>query len=53
MMDGLEPEEKARLKQQMAMQQDPTKMLGQLWGDVTGSGGATESPGKSPKKIKK
>jgi len=44
-MEGLEPEEKARMKEQMAMQSDPTKMLGQLWGDITGS---TEEKGETP-----
>jgi hypothetical protein len=39
MMEGMDPEEKARFKQQMAMQNDPKKMLGQLFGDVTGGGG--------------
>lgn len=36
MMENLEPEEKARMQQQMEMQKDPTKMLASLWGDVTG-----------------
>ena len=36
MMENLEPEEKARMQQQMEMQKDPTKMLSQLWGDMTG-----------------
>jgi ER membrane protein complex subunit 7 len=49
MMEGLEPEERERMKQQMEMQQDPTKMLGQLFGGF----GATE-PEKPPKiKAKK
>jgi hypothetical protein len=38
MMDGMEPEEKARFKQQMAMQSDPKKMLSQLFGDVAETG---------------
>lgn len=50
MMDQLEPEEKARMKQQMAMQSDPSKMLGQLWEDIK-SGGAQEEPQR--RKIKK
>lgn len=32
MMEGLEPEEKERMQKQMAMQNDPSKMLGQLFG---------------------
>ena len=40
-MEGMDPEEKARFKQQMAMQNDPKKMLGQLFGDGSaGSGDA-------------
>jgi ER membrane protein complex subunit 7 len=37
MMEGMEPEEKEQMKKQMEMQKDPTKMLGQLWGDITGT----------------
>jgi hypothetical protein len=46
MMEGLEPEEKEAMKKQMAMQQDPTKMLGQMFG----GGGEPET---KPKKLKK
>ena len=45
MMEGLEPEERERMKRQMEMQQDPSKMLGQLFG------GGDEVDAK--KKIKK
>jgi len=45
MMENLEPEEKARMKRQMAMQSDPSKMLGQLWGDLTSGGGGDDSAG--------
>lgn len=45
MMDQLEPEEKERMKKQMAMQQDPTQMFGQLWGELTGGGNAAEGTG--------
>jgi hypothetical protein len=38
------------MKQQMKMQKDPTKMFGQLWGDLTGS---EEESVSKPKKIKK
>mmetsp|Transcript_3262 Transcript_3262/g.6774 ORF Transcript_3262/g.6774 Transcript_3262/m.6774 type:complete len:215 (-) Transcript_3262:249-893(-) len=38
MMEGLEPEEKARMKEQMKNQQDPTAMFSQMWGDITGAG---------------
>lgn len=37
MMENMDEEEKARMKQQMEMQKDPTKMLSSLWGDLTGS----------------
>eukprot|EP00538_Stauroneis_constricta_P006925 CAMPEP_0119565096 /NCGR_PEP_ID=MMETSP1352-20130426/28998_1 /TAXON_ID=265584 /ORGANISM="Stauroneis constricta, Strain CCMP1120" /LENGTH=226 /DNA_ID=CAMNT_0007613945 /DNA_START=8 /DNA_END=688 /DNA_ORIENTATION=+ len=36
LMEGLEPEEKARMKAQMEAQKDPTKMFSQMWGDLTG-----------------
>jgi hypothetical protein len=48
MMEGLDPEEKARMKQQMQAQQDPTKMLSQMWGEITGdsaAGGGDENQG--------
>jgi hypothetical protein len=38
MMEGLDPEEKARLKSQMEAQKDPTQMLSQMFGDITGAG---------------
>ena len=47
MMEGLDPEEKERMKQQMEMQKDPSKMLSQLWGDI--SGGEADA-GKAKKK---
>ena len=37
MMEGLDPKEKARMKQQMEAQKDPTKMLSQMWGEITGA----------------
>lgn len=43
MMEGLDPEEKERMKQQMEMQKDPTKMLSQLWGDISGENAAVEA----------
>ena len=36
MMEGLEPEERAKMKEQMEMQQDPTKMLNQFWEGISG-----------------
>lgn len=50
MMEGLDPEEKARMKEQMKNQQDPTAMLSQMWGDITG--GEEEAP-KSKKERRK
>eukprot|EP00531_Pseudo-nitzschia_arenysensis_P011269 CAMPEP_0116130940 /NCGR_PEP_ID=MMETSP0329-20121206/8742_1 /TAXON_ID=697910 /ORGANISM="Pseudo-nitzschia arenysensis, Strain B593" /LENGTH=214 /DNA_ID=CAMNT_0003625341 /DNA_START=109 /DNA_END=753 /DNA_ORIENTATION=- len=37
MMEGLEPEEKARMREQMKNQQDPSAMFSQMWGDITGA----------------
>lgn len=53
MMDQMEPEEKARMKEQMAMQSDPSKMLGQLWGDITSGGGEPEQKSPSTKAARK
>mmetsp|Transcript_9251 Transcript_9251/g.9943 ORF Transcript_9251/g.9943 Transcript_9251/m.9943 type:complete len:223 (+) Transcript_9251:73-741(+) len=50
MMEGLEPEEKARMKEQMKNQQDPSQMLTKMWGEITGGGEEEES---SPLKTKK
>lgn len=49
MMEGMDDEEKAKMKQQMEMQKDPTKMLGQLWGDITGTGENESSKSKKTK----
>jgi ER membrane protein complex subunit 7 len=49
MMENLDPEEREQMKKQMAMQQDPTKMLGELFGGFSGEA-ETKS---STKKIKK
>jgi len=51
MMEGLDPEEKARMKEQMKAQQDPSAMLTQMWGDMTG--GAEEEAPKSKKERKR
>ena len=45
MMEGLDPEEKARMKQQMEAQKDPTKMLSQMWGELSGQ--QEEDPAKA------
>lgn len=37
MMEGLDPEEKARMRQQMEAQKDPTQMFSQMFGELTGS----------------
>jgi hypothetical protein len=37
MMEGLDPEEKANMKKQMQSQQDPSKMLANLMGGITGA----------------
>lgn len=46
MMDNLDPEEKERMRKQMEMQKDPSKMLTQLWGELTGT------PEDEPKRTK-
>lgn len=38
MMEGMDPEEKAKMRKQMEDQKDPTQMLSQMWGEITGSG---------------
>jgi ER membrane protein complex subunit 7 len=53
LMEDMNPEERAQMKKQMAMQQDPVKMLGSLFGgadDTTTA--AIESKKKSGKKQK-
>ena len=52
MMEGLDPEEREQMKKQMEMQQNPSAMLGQIFGDLTG-GNQEEAKTKSTKKIKK
>lgn len=52
MMEGLDPEEKARLKEQMASQQDPSKMMSNLFESFTGPADAP-APASKTKKIKK
>jgi hypothetical protein len=51
MMEGLEPEEKAKMKKQMESQQDPTKMLSQMWGDISGTN--TEEAAQSKQKQRR
>ncbi|KAL3918338.1 MAG: hypothetical protein SGILL_004288 [Bacillariaceae sp.] len=46
MMEGLDPEEKAKMKQQMEAQQDPTKMFANMFG---GGGDEAAEPGMSRK----
>lgn len=36
MMQNLDPEQKEQMKKQMEMQQDPSKMLSQMWNDLSG-----------------
>lgn len=42
MMGNLDPEQKEQMKKQMEMQQDPSKMLSQLWGEISGAGAPRE-----------
>jgi len=38
MMKNLDPEQKEQMKKQMEMQSNPTEMLSQMWGEMSGSG---------------
>ena len=49
MMEGLDPEEKAAMRKQMEAQKDPTKMLSNMWGEITGSTQDDDAAGKSRK----
>jgi hypothetical protein len=49
MMEGLDPEEKAKMKSQMEAQKDPTKMMAQMWGEFTGGSAEAEDPAQSRK----
>ena len=42
LMENLEPEERERMQKQMAAQQDPSKMLSNLWQDLSGGAAAAE-----------
>ena len=53
MMEGMDPEERAKMQKQMEMQQNPTKMLGELFSGMTGGEDPTPSPANKVKKIKK
>lgn len=50
MMENLEPEERERMQKQMAAQQDPSKMLSNLWQDIAGAG-AVEPPPPAPAAV--
>jgi hypothetical protein len=52
MMEGMDPEEKAKMRAQMENQKDPTQMLSQMWGEITGSG-AEEEASKSRKERRR
>ena len=54
MMEGLDPEEKAQMKKQMEMQQDPSKMLSSLWEGISGQEAeANAKPSRSSRVVKK
>jgi hypothetical protein len=52
MMQNLDPEQKEQMRKQMEVQQDPSKMLNQLWGDFSGK---KEEPkeGKVIRRVKR
>ncbi|KAL7513634.1 hypothetical protein ACHAXN_013005 [Cyclotella atomus] len=37
MMENLDPEQKEQMQRQLEMQQDPSKMLSSMWGELTGT----------------
>lgn len=53
MMDGLDDEQKEQMKKQMEMQSDPTKMLSQMWGEISGKPSDDVGGKKSLKKGNK
>mmetsp|Transcript_3324 Transcript_3324/g.5058 ORF Transcript_3324/g.5058 Transcript_3324/m.5058 type:complete len:219 (+) Transcript_3324:86-742(+) len=52
LMEGMDPEERAQMQQQMQNQQDPSKMLSSLWNDISagGQGEVAQPSAKSKKK---
>lgn len=44
MMEGMDDEQRQQMQRNMEMQQDPSKMLGQLWGDFSGASAEPEPP---------
>lgn len=50
MMNNLDPDQKEQMKKQMEMQSDPTQMLSQMWGDMSGGGTKEVSEKKVIKK---
>jgi len=53
MMEGMDPEEKAKMKAQMKNQQDPSAMLTQMWGEISGAGGGGEEEEPKTKKERR
>lgn len=52
MMENMEPEERERMQKQMAAQQDPSKMLSNLWQDLSGAGAAEPAAAVTAAKSK-
>eukprot|EP00548_Thalassiothrix_antarctica_P014668 CAMPEP_0194167190 /NCGR_PEP_ID=MMETSP0154-20130528/2552_1 /TAXON_ID=1049557 /ORGANISM="Thalassiothrix antarctica, Strain L6-D1" /LENGTH=226 /DNA_ID=CAMNT_0038878035 /DNA_START=35 /DNA_END=715 /DNA_ORIENTATION=+ len=52
LMEGMDPEERAQMQKQMQAQQDPSKMLSNLWSDIS-SGGKDEKSSTKLLKNKK
>lgn len=50
MMENMDPEEKALMKKQMAMQRDPSTMLSSLWGELSGGGSSNGNGGQQQAK---
>lgn len=53
MMEGMDPEEKAKIRDQMKNQQDPTAMLSQMWGELSGAGEEDDAGGRSRKERRR
>mmetsp|Transcript_15680 Transcript_15680/g.19119 ORF Transcript_15680/g.19119 Transcript_15680/m.19119 type:complete len:262 (-) Transcript_15680:121-906(-) len=50
MMNNLDPEQKEQMKKNMEMQQDPSKMLSQMMGEIMGKGDSEEKVGRNEKR---
>lgn len=47
LIEGMDPEEKEQMRKQMEMQQDPSKMFNNLWGEISGTKAVEEEKAKA------